>query len=107
MLIQANEQLLGVLGLADMPREGMREVLEHLRQLGIRKTIMLTDDYERVDRAIADAVGLDEVKAGLLPQDRVRGMYELGQRYGLVAMVGDGVNDAPAVAWRWKPRTWR
>ena len=69
MLIQADGQFLGILGLADTPREGMREVLERLHSLGIRKTIMLTGDNERVGRAVAHAVGLDEVKAGLLPED--------------------------------------
>ncbi|MBT9522586.1 MAG: cadmium-translocating P-type ATPase [Dechloromonas sp.] len=98
MLIQVEGQFLGVIGLADTPREGVKQVLEKLRQLGIGKTIMLTGDNERVGRAIADAVGLDEVKAGLLPEDKVKAMEELGQRYGQVAMVGDGVNDAPAMA---------
>jgi len=98
MLIQMDGQFLGVLGLADTAREGVKEVLEQLRQIGIRKTIMLTGDNERVGRAIGDAVGLDEVKADLLPEDKVQAMEELGQRYGQVAMVGDGVNDAPAMA---------
>ena len=98
MLIQVDGQFLGVIGLADTPREGVKQVLDKLRQLGIGKTIMLTGDNERVGRAIADAVGLDEVKAGLLPEDKVKAMEELGQRYGQVAMVGDGVNDAPAMA---------
>ncbi len=98
MLIQADGQFLGILGLADTPRESVRQVLERLHRLGIRKTIMLTGDNERVGRAIADAVGLDEVKAGLLPQDKVKAMEDLGRRYGQVAMVGDGVNDAPAMA---------
>ena len=98
MLIQVDGQFIGVIGLADTPREGVKQVLDKLRQLGIGKTIMLTGDNERVGRAIADAVGLDEVKAGLLPEDKVKAMEELGQRYGQVAMVGDGVNDAPAMA---------
>ncbi len=98
MLIQSNGQFLGVLALADIPREAMKQVLERLHQLGIKKTIMLTGDNEGVARAIATAVGLDEVKAGLLPEDKVKAMEELGQRYGQVAMVGDGVNDAPAMA---------
>lgn len=98
MLVQANGRFLGVLGLADTPRAGAREVLTRLHEIGIRKTIMLTGDNERVGRAIADAIGLDEVKAGLLPEDKVRAMEELGQRHGQVAMVGDGVNDAPAMA---------
>ena len=98
MLIQADGQFLGLVGLADTPREGVKQVLEQLRQIGIRKTIMLTGDNERVGRAIGEAVGLDEVKAGLLPEDKVKAMEELGRRYGQVAMVGDGVNDAPAMA---------
>ncbi len=98
MLVQADGQFLGVLGLADTPRAGAKQVLERLHRTGIRKTIMLTGDNERVGRAIADAVGLDEVKAGLLPEDKVAAMEELGRRYGQVAMVGDGVNDAPAMA---------
>jgi Cd2+/Zn2+-exporting ATPase len=59
---------------------------------------MLTGDNETVSQTIARAVGLDEVKAGLLPEDKLRVMEELVQRYGQVAMVGDGVNDAPAMA---------
>lgn len=98
MLIQVDGKFLGVLGLADTPRVGVKQVLERLRQIGIRKTIMLTGDNERVGRAIGEAVGLDEVKAELLPEDKVQAMEELGQRYGKVAMVGDGVNDAPAMA---------
>jgi len=98
MLIQADAQFLGVVALADTPRESVKQVLERLHQIGIRKTIMLTGDNERVGRAVADAVGIDEVKAGLLPEDKVKAMEELGQRYGQVAMVGDGVNDAPAMA---------
>ena len=98
MLIRMDGQFLGVLALADTPREGVKQVLQRLHRTGIRKTIMLTGDNERVGRAIADAVGLDEVKAGLLPKDKVKAMEELGQRHGQVAMIGDGVNDAPAMA---------
>ncbi len=98
MLVQADGQFLGVVALADTPRAGAKQVLENLHRAGIRKTIMLTGDNDRVGRAIADAVGLDEVQAGLLPEDKVKAMEELGQRYGQVAMVGDGVNDAPAMA---------
>jgi len=98
MLIQLNGQFIGVLALADTPRESVKQVLDQLHQLGIQETIMLTGDNEGVARAIAAAVGLDEVKAGLLPEDKVQAMEELGQRYGQVAMVGDGVNDAPAMA---------
>lgn len=98
MLVQVDGQFLGVVALADTPREGVREVIERLGQLGIQKTIMLTGDNEGVGRAIANSVGLNEVKAGLLPEDKVKAMEELEARYGQVAMVGDGVNDAPAMA---------
>ena len=98
MLIQSNGQFIGVLALADTPRESVKQVLDQLHQLGIKKTIMLTGDNEGVARAIAVIVGLDEVKAGLLPEDKVKAMEELSQQYGQVAMVGDGVNDAPAMA---------
>lgn len=98
MLIQADGQFLGVVGLADTPRDGVKQVLERLHRIGVSKTIMLTGDNERVGRAIADAVGLDEVKAGLLPEDKVKAMEEFAERYGQVAMIGDGVNDAPAMA---------
>ena len=98
MLVQVDGQFLGVVALADTPRDGVREVMERLGQLGIQKTIMLTGDNEGVGRAIANSVGLNEVKAGLLPEDKVKAMEELEARYGQVAMVGDGVNDAPAMA---------
>jgi len=98
MLVQADGHFLGVLALADTPRAGVREVLASLHQLGIRQTIMLTGDNEQVGRVIGKEIGLDEVRAGLLPQDKVAAMEELARRHGRAAMVGDGVNDAPAMA---------
>lgn len=98
MVVRDGDAFIGVLALADTPRVGAREVLQRLHDLGIRNTIMLTGDNERVGRAIGNAVGLDEVRAGLLPEDKVAAMDELLRRHGQVAMVGDGVNDAPALA---------
>ncbi len=98
MLVQTDGSFLGVVALADTPRAGVREVLARLHQLGIRQTIMLTGDNEQVGRAIGQEIGLDEVHAGLMPQDKVAAMEELAQRHGQAAMVGDGVNDAPAMA---------
>jgi Cd2+/Zn2+-exporting ATPase len=98
MLVQVDGRFLGVLALADTPRAGARAVLARLHEIGIRKAIMLTGDNERVGRAIGDAVGIDEVQTSLMPEDKVRTVEELATRHGQVAMVGDGVNDAPAMA---------
>ncbi len=98
MVVQAGEHFLGVLGLSDTPRENAASMLRQLHALGIDKTIMLTGDNERVGRAIGKLVGLDEVQAGLLPKDKVAAVATLLKRHGRVAMVGDGVNDAPAMA---------
>ena len=88
---------LGVLGIADEPRENARETLSRLRAVGIERIVMLTGDNAGVGNAIGRAVGIDDVRAGLLPEDKVDAIRELAAS-GLVAMVGDGVNDAPALA---------
>ncbi len=98
MLVKAGERFLGVLALADTPRDDVGVMLAALRRLGIRRTIMLTGDNERVGQAIGNAVGLDEVRSGLLPEEKVAAIDRLLQLHGQVAMVGDGVNDAPALA---------
>lgn len=90
-------EFLGVLGLADEPRANARETLIALRSAGIQHIIMLTGDNAGVGNAVGTAVGVDEVRAGLLPEDKVSSIRELAAR-GPVAMVGDGVNDAPALA---------
>lgn len=88
---------LGVIGVADEPREGVAETLARLRKLGVHRIVMLTGDNAGVGRAIAARVGVDEVRAGLMPEDKVSAIRELAAS-GTVAMVGDGVNDAPALA---------
>ena len=98
MLVRAEGRFAGILGLMDTPREGVREVLGRLKSLGVVKTVMLTGDNERVARAVAEQVGLGEVRASLLPEQKLEAVARLVEEHGRVAMVGDGVNDAPALA---------
>lgn len=94
---QGGDGWLGVIGVADEPRPDVRETLDRLRAVGVRRIVMLTGDNAGVGKAVGDAVGVDDVRAGLLPEDKVKAIQELAQG-GRVAMVGDGVNDAPALA---------
>ncbi|RUL87017.1 heavy metal translocating P-type ATPase [Tautonia sociabilis] len=98
MAVRHGERWLGVLGLADRPRDDARDVLERLRRLDLRPLVMLTGDNRGVGEAIGGEVGVDEVRSELLPEDKVASIQELLDRHGQVAMVGDGVNDAPALA---------
>lgn len=98
MAVRRGEQWLGVIGLADQAREGVRDVLDRLRELGIARVVMLTGDNRRVAETIAAEVGVDDVRADLLPEEKATAVRELVEEYGAVAMVGDGVNDAPALA---------
>jgi Cd2+/Zn2+-exporting ATPase len=98
MLVQRGEQLLGVLALADLPRDNAAATMHRLAELGVERFVMLTGDNEKVARAIAQQVGIDEVRAGLLPEDKLAAVRDIMRRYGNTAMVGDGVNDAPALA---------
>jgi Cd2+/Zn2+-exporting ATPase len=91
-------QVLGIIGVADQVRSGARIALAGLRDVGVRHIVMLTGDNAGTARAVAAAVGVDEVYAGLLPDDKVRLVRELEARGERVAFVGDGVNDAPALA---------
>ena len=97
ILVGQNGKLLGILAIADALRPGAKETLGIIREQGTR-TVMLTGDNERCAKAIAAQAGVDEYYAQLLPEDKVRVVKELKEKYGSVAMVGDGVNDAPAMA---------
>lgn len=98
MLVRSDGVFVGLLGLADTPRPGMREVFSRLASLGLGQTIMLTGDNEQVAKAVAASVGISNVRAGLLPEEKLKVIEELMHEQGQVAMVGDGVNDAPAMA---------
>ncbi len=98
IVVERDGQPLGLLAVADQLRPEARAAIQALRALGIQKTVMLTGDNERTARAIAAQVGIDEVRAGLLPDEKVAAVQALQDAWGKVAMVGDGVNDAPALA---------
>ncbi|MAT42415.1 MAG: cadmium-transporting ATPase [Anaerolineaceae bacterium] len=98
MLISKGDHIVGVLGLADVPRPNVKLVLDHLRKLGISHLIMLTGDNQKVANKISGLIGVTDVEAELLPQEKLKTIQRLQKKYGAVAMTGDGVNDAPALA---------
>ena len=98
MLVRRNGAFVGLLGLADTPRPGMRAVFARLASMGVRQTIMLTGDNAQVAQAVAASVGITDVRAGLMPEEKLQIVDALMHQHGQVAMVGDGVNDAPAMA---------
>lgn len=97
MIVRQGDSYLGVLGLMDTPRKAARDVVSRLRQLGVRRMIMLSGDNQHVANAVAKEVGIDEAMGDLMPEDKVEAIKKLSAHDG-VAMVGDGVNDAPAMA---------
>jgi Cd2+/Zn2+-exporting ATPase len=98
VIVGANGQTLGVIGVSDEPREAARGAMEMLRAQGIDHLAALTGDHQPAAQALGRTLGLDTVRADLLPEDKVSAVRELRARYGALAMVGDGVNDAPALA---------
>ncbi|NES96393.1 MAG: heavy metal translocating P-type ATPase [Desertifilum sp. SIO1I2] len=91
-------ELLGLLAVADTVRLGAKMAIARLRQLGVEEIVMLTGDRDRVACSIAEQLGVDRVYAELLPEDKVAVIRQLQKQYQTVAMVGDGINDAPALA---------
>jgi Zn2+/Cd2+-exporting ATPase len=98
VIVKRDDQFLGVLGLMDTPRESALAVLERLRALGVRQLIMISGDNQRAANAIAQMVGMTAARGDLMPDEKVEEIAKLRRQYGKVAMVGDGVNDAPAMA---------
>jgi Zn2+/Cd2+-exporting ATPase len=98
MIVKKGDQFLGVLGVADQLRSEARTVLANLRKIGIKRIIMLSGDNQLVASSISTQVGIDETRAPLLPEGKVSAIKTLAKEEGGVAMVGDGVNDAPALA---------
>lgn len=98
MLVAVNGTLLGIVAVADRLRPEAVDMVRRLHELDIERVVLLTGDNERTARAIAEQVGIDDVRANLLPDDKVAAVRALTDQYAGVAMVGDGVNDAPALA---------
>ena len=98
MIVAVDESVLGVIGVADTIREDAPEMIRRLHAGGVRKVVMLTGDTRIVAEAIGEAVGIDEIHASLLPEDKLDAVARLQREGHTVAMVGDGVNDAPALA---------
>jgi len=98
VVVVGAERPLGLIAVADTVRPAARRVMEELRRQGITHLVMLTGDNARVANAVAAEIGISEWRAGLLPEEKVAAVRELVATRGPVAMVGDGVNDAPALA---------
>jgi Cd2+/Zn2+-exporting ATPase len=98
VLVGTETELLGIIAIADEVRPASKRAVERLQELGIERVVMLTGDNEGTARAIAEQVGVDEYRADLLPDEKVDAVERLQAEYGTVAMVGDGINDAPALA---------
>jgi Cd2+/Zn2+-exporting ATPase len=98
MIISYDGSAIGVIGLEDAPRPQTTKLIQALKNLGVRHVIMLTGDNPAVAKIVADRVGIQEYHASLLPEQKLELIRKLDDKYGGVAMIGDGVNDAPALA---------
>jgi Cd2+/Zn2+-exporting ATPase len=98
MVVQHGARWLGAIGLADQPRTSARAAIARLRTMGLGPMVMLTGDHRPVGEAVGSAVGVDQVMADLMPEQKVEAIASLMATHGPMAMVGDGINDAPALA---------
>lgn len=98
VVIANDEHVCGLIGLGDTVRVNAKDALEKLRRAGIKRIVMLTGDNPSAARTVAAVVGVDDVRAELLPEDKVAAVEQLVAEHGQVGMIGDGVNDAPAMA---------
>ena len=98
MIVAIKNEIIGLISVMDLPRETAANTLKQLKEIGIKHMIMLTGDHQNVGDAIAKQIGLTEAKGNLLPEDKVSEIKKLIKQFNKIAMVGDGVNDAPAMA---------
>jgi Cd2+/Zn2+-exporting ATPase len=98
VLVAVDRRTIGALAIADRSRESAKEAIELLREHGVKHVAMLTGDHAETARAVASELGLDEHRAALLPEQKHTAVRQLRAAYGPVLMVGDGINDAPALA---------
>lgn len=98
MIVAVDDAVIGVIAVADQIREDAQEMVTRLHDAGVEKVVMLTGDTQLVAEAIGEAVGIDEIHASLLPEDKLDAVTAMQRDGHTVAMVGDGVNDAPALA---------
>ncbi|RLN01363.1 cation-translocating P-type ATPase [Haloarcula sp. Atlit-7R] len=98
VIVGTEDEIEGIIAVADEVRPEARAAIARLRDLGVERTVMLTGDNERTAGAIAREVGVDEYQAELLPDEKVAAIEDLVEEHDGVAMVGDGINDAPALA---------
>lgn len=97
VLVGHDVRIVGGIGIADAVRADVRQSIEDIRRLGIKRVLMLTGDNEKTARAISEGAGLDEIVADLLPEEKLTHIKKLKAQGEVVAMVGDGINDAPAL----------
>ncbi len=93
-----NRFVVGLISIADVPRNGVAESIKDMQDLGIKRVVMLTGDNSATANSIAEQVGITEVESGLLPEQKVEYIKKLREQGRKVIMVGDGINDAPALA---------
>lgn len=98
MLVSADGDYVGYIAVADTVRQSSRPAVSALKRLGLQALVMLTGDNEATARSVGQQVGVEDVRANCLPEEKVAAVTALRRQYGDVAMVGDGINDAPALA---------